>query len=85
MDLQDPANQQVAPKNAVAKGLGRLGTSVSSAISGVFARKKPGKTVPLGAVEMMDFSQMPTHRKSDSNMSNSTVTSSIPADEQYPL
>jgi hypothetical protein len=76
---------QPQSRNAVVKNLGKFGASVSSTFTGLFARKKVARPVPSGAVEMMDFSQMPTHRKSDSTVSASTEDSSMLGDEQGPL
>jgi hypothetical protein len=76
---------QPQPRNVVVKSLGKFGASVSSTFTGMFARKKVERPVPSGAVEMMDFSQVPTHRKSDSMVSASTEDSSLLGDEPGPL
>jgi hypothetical protein len=81
MDSLNVHGDQPQPRSAVVKSFGKFGASVSSTFSGMFARKKVEKPIPSGAVEMMDFSQMPTHRKSDSMVSASTEDSSMLGDE----
>lgn len=85
MDAQTVVIEQAQARSLVAKGLGKFRASVTSAASGMFTRKRAAAPQPIGAVEMMDLNQTPTHRKSDSTVSSGTETSSIADSELGPL